>query len=92
MYVWSLIPSKYVIEAVNNCVKYLKVNFDGNYSLSNQTPNPLYEYYTDIDISDPLGPEQSSYFQSLIVVMRRIIEPGHIDISTEVLMILSFLA
>ena len=34
----------------------------------------MYEYESDIDISKPLDPEQASYFQSLIVVMRWMIE------------------
>ena len=32
MYAWSLDPSKYVREAVNNCVKHLRENFEGKYS------------------------------------------------------------
>ena len=34
VYTWSLRPSKYDIEAVNNCVKHLRKNFEGEYSLT----------------------------------------------------------
>ena len=75
MYAWLLIPSKYIREAVNNCVTHLRDNFEGKYSLPKQAPNTfMYEYESDIDISKPLDPEQASYFQSFIVVMRWMIE------------------
>ena len=44
----------------------------------------MYEYEPDIDSSEPLDPEQASYFQSLIGVMRKMIEIDRIDIATEV--------
>ena len=70
MYAWWLSPSKYVREAVNNCVKILRDNFEGEYSLPKQAPNTfMYEYEPEIEISEPIYPEQASYFQSLIGVI-----------------------
>ena len=70
MYVWSPISSKYVREAVNNCVERLRENFDEKYSLPKQAPNTfMYEYEPEIEISEPIYPEQTSYFQSLIGVI-----------------------
>ena len=63
------------------------------YLLPKQAPNIfMYEYDPDIDSSDPLDPEKSSYFQYLVVVMRWMIEIGYTDIATEVSMLSSFLA
>ena len=68
---WTLSPSKYVREAVNNCVSHLNENFDGRYSLPKQAPNPFtLTYDPDMDVSTPLDPEQATYFQSLIGVLR----------------------
>ena len=50
----------------------------------------MYEYEPDIDSSEPLDPEQASYFQSLIEVIRWMIEIGRIEIATKVSMIPSF--
>ena len=52
----------------------------------------MYEYEPDIDSSEPLEPQQASYFQSLIIVMRSMIAIGHIDISIGVSMLSLFLA
>ena len=92
-YACLLSPSKYAREAFNNCVKHLRENFEGKYLLPKEDPNSfMYEYEPNIDSSEPLNPEQASYFQSLIGVMRWMVEIGCIDISTKVLMISLFLS
>ena len=90
---WTLSPSKYVREAVNNCVSHLKENYAGRYSLPKQAPNPFtLTYDPDMDVSTPLEPDEATYFQSIIGVMRWMIEIGRIDIATEVSMLSSYLA
>ena len=90
---WTLSPSKYVREAVNNCVTHLKENYGGRYSLLKQAPNPFtMSYDPDTDVTEPLDPERANYFQSIIGVMRWMIEIGRIDIATEVSMLSSYLA
>ena len=90
---WSLSPSKYVQEAVRNCDVHLKRNFDGQYALKGKAPNPFeVGYEPEMDVSPELPPDEASYFQSIIGVMRWMVELGRIDIAVEVSQLSSFLA
>ena len=90
---WKLIPSKYDQEACKNCETFLKNNFDGKYSLPNMAPNPFVGgYRPEIDMTDPLGPNQASYYQTMIGVMRWMVEIGIIYIATECSLLSSHLA
>ncbi len=51
-----------------------------------------YDYNPELDLSEPLDPECSSFYQHLIVVMRWMVELGCIDIVTEVSLLSSHLA
>ena len=68
--------------AVRNCEKHLKENFADEYALTKKAPNPFplgYEAETDIS---PLCPDaEASYFQTIIGVMRWLVELGRIDIA-----------
>ena len=78
---WTLSPSKYVQEAVRNCREHLKTSFDGKYTMSKKMPNPfVMGYDADMDDSEECNPEEASYFQSLIGVMRWMVELGRVDI------------
>ena len=93
MWSWTMIPSKYVREACKNCKDHLNNNFDGKYKLPKQSPNPfVMGYEAELDTSTLCDPEEASYFQSIIGVMRWMIEIGRVDISTEVSILSSFLA
>ena len=78
---------------MRNCEKHLKENFADEYALTKKAPNPFplgYEAETDIS---PLCPDaEASYFQTIIGVMRWMVELGRIDIAVEVSMLSSFLA
>jgi hypothetical protein len=41
IWAWSLSPSKYVAQAVANCINHLTHNFDGQYSLPAKAENPF---------------------------------------------------
>jgi hypothetical protein len=43
-----------------------------------------YDYCPESNLSDPLDPECSSFYQHIIGVMRWMVELGCIDISTEI--------
>ena len=93
VWAWSLSPSKYIQEAVSNCTKHLKNNYDGKHSLPKSAPNPFtHDYDPNLDVSEPLDPARASYYQTLIGVLRWIVELGRIDINTEVSLLSSFLA
>jgi hypothetical protein len=90
---WTMSPSKYVQEAVKNCHKHLKENFDGKYSLPKTAPNAFpYNYEPELDTSTPLDPETASYYMSLVGILRWTVEIGRIDVATEVSLLSSFMA
>lgn len=93
VWAWALSPSKYVGQAVRNCTKHLNENYNGKYSLPKKAENPFrMGYEPELDTSAPLDPDASSYYQSLIGVLRWMVEIGRIDIATEVSLLSSHLA
>jgi hypothetical protein len=89
---WAMSPSKYVQEAVTNCEDYLEREYDGR-KLERKASTPFKSLYRpELDTSPELGPEQATYFQSVIGVLRWAVEIGRVDILTEVSMLSSHLA
>jgi hypothetical protein len=75
----------YVAQAVKNCAKHLTKKLKNCFHLPQQADNPFpYDYYPELDLSEPLDPECSLFFQHLIGVMRCMVELGCIAIATEV--------
>ena len=75
--------SKYVREACKNCKDHLSNNFDDKYKLSKQAPNHFVMVYeAELDTPTLCDPEEASYFQSIIGVMRWMIEIDQVDIAT----------
>ena len=78
---------------MRNCQKYLKENFSDDYELIVNAPNPfLLGYEPCMDVSPLLSPDEASYLQTIIGVMRWMVELGRMDIAVEVLQFSSFLA
>ena len=72
---WTLSPSKYVQEAVRNCKQALKDTYGVTHKLPKYAPNPFpMGYKMEMDLTTPLEPELASYYQSLIGVMRWMVE------------------
>ncbi len=93
VYVWGMSQSNYIKEAVSNCEKHLKSNYDGWYVLPTQAANPfVMGYEPELDDTPALDPDRASYFQSIIGVMRWMCKIGCIDIATEVSLLSSHLA
>jgi hypothetical protein len=93
IYAWGLSPSKYVTQAVKNCAKHLTNKLNNRFCLPQRGDNQFpYDYCPELDLSAPLDPECSSFYQHLIGVMRWMVEPGHMDIATEVSLLSSHLA
>ena len=85
VWAWGISPSKYVREAVKNCKDYVSEHLPPQYRLPKLAPNPFpTKYEPGIDVSPELDPDLASYFQSLIGIMRWMVELGRIDIATEV--------
>ena len=82
---WSISPSRYVQEAVRNCQKNLKKSLSDEYELIANAPNPFpLGYEPCMYVSPLLSPDEASYFQNIIGVMRWMVELGRIDIAVEV--------
>ena len=96
---WSFSSAQYVKEAVRN-VKDLfvkkgdheKKEFDSK--LWPKTAKAPFEngYRPEIDVSPELPAEKAAYYQSLIGILRWIVELGRVDICTEVSMMASCMA
>ena len=90
---WGMSPSKYVLEDANNCAKHVKYNFPGKYTLPACAVNPFFMGYEAVmGTSKALDTAEVSYFQSIIGVMRWMVEMGRIYIATEVSLLSSHLA
>ncbi len=93
IWAWGLNPSKYVAQAVRNCVKHLTDKLNNHFHLPQQADNPFpYDYNPELDLSEPFDPECSSFYQHFIGVMRWMVELGCIDTATEVSLLSSHLA
>ena len=56
-------------------------------------PNPFVGgYQPETDMKDPLDPDRASYYQTMIGVMRWMVEIGRIDIATECSLLSSHLS
>jgi hypothetical protein len=78
---------------VKNVEEYLLKRMDGKKKLPSRSDTPLrYSYRPELDISPELQPSLASYYQSLIGVLRWIVELGRVDICLEVSMLSSHIA
>jgi hypothetical protein len=67
---WVLSPSRYVHQAVKNCVSHLNDKFGRKSWIPVCAENPFpTDYSADLNTSEPLTPEYASFFQHLIGVM-----------------------
>ena len=87
---WAFGSSQYVQSAVKNVYEHLAKQ---GMKLPCKAPNPLtFDYHPEIDVSQELGEDDASYYQTLIGVLRWIVELGRIDIDCEVSMMSSHMA
>ncbi len=86
---WSFGSAQYVKSAVTNVETYLKKRGE---SLPARAKTPLSNgYRPEVDISEELGLEEAAYYQSLIGILRWMVELGRVDICIEVSMMSSHL-
>lgn len=87
---WAFGSSKYVQAAVKNVQEYLMKTGE---KLRSRADTPLSSgYRPEIDVSPELKPKEASHFQSLVGILRWIVELGRVDIACEVSMMSSHLA
>ena len=76
---------QYAEAAVKNVTEYLKKRGEG---LAAKSVTPMTSgYRPEIDITPELGEADAAYFQSLIGVLRWIVELGRVDINVEASML-----
>ena len=88
---WIFTSSKYVQEAIRNVKKHIFTEYDTKLPMRVITPFTS-RYRPKLDTGRELTDERALYFMSLIGILRWAIELGHIDITTEVSKLSSFLA
>lgn len=86
---WTFSSAQYAHAAVNNVERYLIAL---NQALPKKASDPFKtDYRPEIDISTILLQSEANYFQSLIGILRWIVELGRIDITVEVSMMFSIM-
>ena len=86
---WAFGSTQYVRAAVDNVKEYLS---NKGKKLAAKALTPLKSnYWPEIDITEELGEDEYSYYQSLIGVLRWIVELGRVDICCKVSMLSSHL-
>ena len=67
IWAWSMSPSKYVQEAVRICKEYAATHLSKGCKLPRRSDNPFESgYCPESDVSSVLGPDEASYYKSLI--------------------------
>jgi hypothetical protein len=91
---WSYSSSQYVQAAVKNVEAWLERDENKRrYSLPKTAETPMSSSYRpELDVTPELGPTDAAYYQSLIGVLRWIVELGRVDICLECSMMSSYLA
>ena len=88
---WAFSSSQYVQGAIENVEKYMR---EHNISLPRKATSPFSppEYRPEVDVSQELDSQQAAYYQSLIGILRWIVELGRVDIATEASLLASCMA
>ena len=87
---WAFSSSQYVQEAVRNVEVYLNARKE---KLATKAGSPISNNYRpEVDESEELNLVDAAYYQSLIGILRWIVELGRVDICCEVSMLSSCLA
>ena len=90
---YTLSPSKYVQENVRLVADYLERHYSTTLKKPSRAKSPLpNNYRPELDLSEELEGEEASYYQSLVGILRWMVELGRVDIITEVSMLASHLA
>ena len=90
VWAWVNSPDRYVRESVKNMEIYLRGLNNNRWALPNKAEKPvIMGYATEMDESPVLEPDRDSYYQSLIGMVRWMVEIGKVDIITEVSLLAS---
>ena len=92
VWAWSFSSSQYVQSAIKTVEEYVGKPNNSHLKIPSKAETPLTTSYSpELDVSPELMPRHSAYYQSLIGILRWIVELGRIDICLEVSMMSSHL-
>ena len=87
VWAWSFSSSQYLQSAVKNVEEYVGKPENSHLKIPSKAETPLtISYRPELDVSPELAPRDAVYYQSLIGILRWIVELGRIDICQEVSM------
>ena len=90
---WAFSSSQYVQAAVKNVEEFISKPENKRWKLPKKADTPMTtSYRPELDVSPELIPAEAAYYQSLIGVLRWIVELGRVDICLEVSLMSSCLA
>lgn len=90
---WAYSASQYVQAAVKNVEDWLAKEENKHWHMPKRAETPMQtSYRPEIDLSPELDGGEAAYYQSLIGILRWIVELGRVDICLEVSMMSSHLA
>ena len=93
VYAWAFSSSQYVQTAVKNVEAYLDSQDNKHWKMPSKADTPLTTTYRpELDVSRELNEVDSAYYQSLIGILRWMVELGQVDVCLEVSMMSSHLA
>ena len=92
VWAWSFSSSQYVESAIKNIEEYIGRPENSHLKIPSKAETPLtMSYRPELDVSSEQMPRDSANYQSLIGILRWIVELGQINISLEVSMMSSHL-
>ena len=90
---WAFGSSQYCRSACSNVRKYVEGLNDPRWKIPGRCNSPLRSSYRpELDVSPELDPTLSSFYQSMIGMLRWMVELGRVDICLEVSMMSSHMA
>ena len=93
MEAWAASSSQYVQAAVMNVEEYIEKSHHKRWRIPNKVETPMRSTYCpELDVSEELSSSNASYYQSLIGILRWIVELGRVDVCLEVSTMSSHLA
>ena len=93
VWAWSFSFSQYIQSAIKNVEVYIGRPENSHLKILSKAETPLTtSYRPELDVSPELMPRDSAYYQSLIGILRWIVELGRIDICLQVSMMSLHLA
>ena len=93
MEAWAASSSQYIQAAVRNVEEYIEKSHHKRWRIPNKVDTPMRSTYRPkLDVSEELSSSNASYYQSLIGILRWIVELGRVDVCLEVSMMSSHLA